>query len=175
MTDNNDATGDRLTIFPEPRGYRTYLVRVNPRHERIIDPFTHDPIFESLHNIESCIGDDRVALLADVRAALVPFTEERYDDETRHLLADLDLYNVLSHPRSPYGLGWKPKAKRKKHDHPLVGQMHVTYRQGSYTRDDEGVLHRIKGVKHDLWPNADTWRVNAMRVRHWARGKGLLP
>src|SRR4051812_21732236 len=125
----NDDIEQRPTLFPEPHGYRLYLLRVNPRHKRISDPITQRPIFEALHNIESCIGDDQVRRLSEVRESLMAFTNDRLTDDKRHLLAEGDLWTVLRHPQSPYGLAWRPRKKSRRKS----ADMLVVYRGRQFT------------------------------------------
>jgi hypothetical protein len=169
MTDN-DATDERPTLFPEPLGSLWYLVRVNPKDRGIPDPITQEPIFEALHDLEFCIGDDQVRLLSKVVDNLMSLQDGHLTDDQQRLMAEATIDQVLRHPDTPYGLGLRPKHKSVRR----YGDMTVIYRQRVYTRDKDGVLTRLPG-SHGFWPARDQWRVNNYRTRLWARRNGLLP
>jgi hypothetical protein len=140
----------------------TYLVRVNPKSRRIPDPITGEELWDDLWYVEWCVGDDVLTSMEAVRDGLEPFME--ISDDRKRWLTDLYVYHVITHPRSPYGLGLK------------VGDiMLVAYHGWWYTRDDNGVMTRDSGEPRiPWWPTPHEWRVAVFNTRQWARRNGML-
>ena len=164
MTDN-DATP---LFFPDTVFGTAHLMRVKPRNKHLIDPITHDSIFQSLWEVDTCMGDDVWLPLTEVRDRMLPFHEWPNALGARLLLADATIRQVLAHPQTPYGLGI--------HGGPDSAHLDLVFwRSGTYRRSEAGVLTRVKGQpRHDLWPDASTWRKAQWAARLLARRQGLL-
>ena len=124
---------------------RWHLVRVLPTEPPTRDPVhITDPVHGWWAAYEALDGWSQKPLKGVWRR----WCERPLDDDPLELLID-----VLWHPETPFGIGWKPDWMHPAH---AIGkrriQMYVTWRGKFFIRTDSGVLHSTH-ERINWWPS----------------------